>query len=105
MRRAIEMSKREMLETVHEQAGRWENSRMADPFALPPDLPVPQDDGACDHLTGMEVPGLSLESTAGRAVNLAGASIGRTVFFFYPRTGVPGRPVPPEWDRIPGARG
>lgn len=27
------------------------------------------------------------------------------VVFAYPRTGVPGRPAPAEWDAIPGARG
>jgi hypothetical protein len=38
---------------------------------LPPDLPAPQDDGACDHLTGMRVPSIALRSTGGRAVELA----------------------------------
>ncbi|TMJ07484.1 MAG: peroxiredoxin, partial [Bacillati bacterium ANGP1] len=30
---------------------------------LPPDLPVPQDDGACDHLAGRRVPAIALPST------------------------------------------
>jgi hypothetical protein len=40
-------------------------------FPLPPDLPRPVDDGACDHLPGMQMPPVSLPSTAGRMVNLA----------------------------------
>ena len=33
--------------------------------ALPPDLPVPEDDGAADHLTGLELPELDLPVPAG----------------------------------------
>src|SRR5438132_2587866 len=73
---------------------------------LPEDLPVPVDDGACDHLPGVEIPALSLPSTAGGVVNLAEASREkRTVFFFYPRSGRPDEPPIPGWDDIPGARG
>jgi hypothetical protein len=32
---------------------------------LPKDLPIPQDDGACNHLTSMELPSLALRSTRG----------------------------------------
>jgi hypothetical protein len=78
---------------------------MRDPFPLPPGLPEPEDDGACDHLRGAPVPEVVLDSTANRRVNVAEAARNRTVLFFYPRTGRPDRPVPPEWDRIPGARG
>jgi len=78
---------------------------MRDLFTLPEGLPVPQDDGACDHLTGMDIPGLRLPSTTGASIDLRAASATTAVFFFYPRTGTPGSPPPPEWDRIPGARG
>ena len=78
---------------------------MADLFDLPKDLPVPVDDGACAHLPGKDLPGLALPSTAGRQVRIDEQSQTRTVFFFYPRTGRPGVAVPPDWDRIPGARG
>ena len=59
------------------------------PQFLPPDIPVPQDDGAADHLTGMRVPDLALPATSGGPVNLA-KQPGRTVVYIYPRTGVPG---------------
>lgn len=71
---------------------------------LPPDLPVPEDDGAADHLTGMDVPELSLPvAGGGGAFDLR--RDGLLVAFVYPRTGTPGVPNPPGWDEIPGARG
>jgi len=75
-----------------------------DLFTLPPDLPVPTDDGACAHLVGRAIPALALPATDGRIVNLAELP-GRTVIFAYPRTGEPGKDMPDGWDAIPGARG
>jgi peroxiredoxin len=74
------------------------------PNVLPTDLPVPQDDGAARHLTGLKLPALALAATAGAPVDLSKLS-GRTVVYIYPRTGVPGEPSPDGWDAIPGARG
>jgi peroxiredoxin len=71
---------------------------------VPPDLPVPVDDGAARHLTGLKVPDLALNATDGAQVNLAKLS-GRTVVYAYPRTGEPGKPSIDGWDLIPGARG
>jgi len=90
---------------------------------LPPDLPVPVDDGAADHLPGSRMPSVRLPSTGGRLVDLGalptqeirrfredpglppGLGPSRTVLYCYPRTGRPDRPVPDGWDAIPGARG
>ena len=73
-------------------------------YQLPSNLPVPVDDGAADHLVGLEVPELLLDSSEG-LVDLArlGAELG--VLYVYPATGTPGRPTPDGWDAIPGARG
>jgi peroxiredoxin len=71
---------------------------------LPADLPVPQDDGACNHLTGLRLPRMTLASTGGRSVDLS-ALAGRTVVYIYPRTGRPDQEVPTGWNAIPGARG
>ena len=72
---------------------------------LPPDLPVPVDDGAAAHLTGMRLPHVELPATDGTAVDLA-AVPGTVVVFAYPRTGRPGEPsLVDDWDLIPGARG
>jgi peroxiredoxin len=75
--------------------------------SLPPDLPVPVDDGAADGLPGRRLPALALPSTQGTAIDLAGAAAqaGTLVLYVYPRTGVPGQPSPDGWDAIPGARG
>jgi len=72
---------------------------------LPPNLPPPADDGACDHLPGSRVPSIRLASTGGGMVDLAEVAQRSTVFFFYPRTGEPGKAAGPGWDAIPGARG
>jgi peroxiredoxin len=77
---------------------------MHNPLDLPPDLPVPVDDGACAHLTGLILPNLQLQSTEGSLVSLSQLK-GRTVLYCYPRTGQPGQTLPTGWDEIPGARG
>src|SRR5580692_1414722 len=77
---------------------------MHNPNVLPPGIPVPQDDGAAEHLPGMNLPDLALQGTDGPAVNLSKLK-GRIVVYIYPRTGVPGVDAPPGWDDIPGARG
>ena len=71
-----------------------------DPYVLPADLPVPEDDGAADHLTGAALPDLVLPSSQG-AVNVCDFD----VLYVYPRSGRPGVPSLPGWDDIPGARG
>jgi len=76
-----------------------------DPTVLPADLPVPVDDGAADHLTGLSLPPVPLPATDGTEVDLS-ALTGRTVVYAYPRTGEPGvDPLVADWDAIPGARG
>jgi peroxiredoxin len=93
-------------------------SRVTDFTQLPPDLPVPEDDGAADRLPGMELPALDLPATqppnAGvpamreevrSLLNLAALGERKLVAYVYPRTGTPGIPSPEGWDDIPGARG
>jgi peroxiredoxin len=78
--------------------------RADDLYSLPAGLPVPVDDGLCDHLPGMQVPSLPLASTSGRRVDLS--SLPETVVVYcYPRTGRPDQDLPQGWDEIPGARG
>lgn len=72
---------------------------------LAPNLPVPVDDGASDHLPGMAVPSIRLRSTKDRWVDLSKEPGSRIVVYCYPRTGRPDQPTPDGWDAIPGARG
>jgi peroxiredoxin len=74
------------------------------PNVLPDGLPAPKDDGGARHLTGLKLPAVALKSTDGGEVDLSTLP-GRTVVYIYPRTGVPGQPLPDGWDAIPGARG
>jgi peroxiredoxin len=73
---------------------------------LPDDLPIPEDDGAADHLPDATLPSMVMEATLGGPVDLAAASDrGFLLLYVYPKTGIPGEPLPAGWDRIPGARG
>ena len=83
---------------------RGERLSLHDPYVLPEGLPVPEDDGATDHLPGIELPNVVLPSSCG-PVDLAELAAERLVLYVYPRTGRPGQPTPPGWDEIPGARG
>ena len=77
-------------------------------YTLPENIPVPGDDGACNHLPGMRVPSVALRSTANCHVNLAEVSKQRVVIYCYPRTGTPDKdPLGglESWNAIPGARG
>jgi peroxiredoxin len=67
-------------------------------------LPVPANDGACDHLTGLPLPALALMSTADAPVVLAQLP-GISVIYCYPRTGRPDEQPPDGWELIPGAKG
>ncbi|KAG9946547.1 thioredoxin-like protein, partial [Aureobasidium melanogenum] len=71
---------------------------------FPSDIPIPTDDGACDHLTGMTMPPLSLPATDESTVKVS-ALQGLVIIFCYPRTGAPGETIPDAWNSIPGARG
>jgi peroxiredoxin len=71
-----------------------------DVYALPANLPVPEDDGGADHLVGMELLSLVLDSSLG-PVDVRDFD----VVYVYPRSGRPGVPLLPGWDETPGARG
>lgn len=78
--------------------------RRDDIFSLPPDLPIPVDDGMAKHLPGLAVAPIWLPATTGQAINLS-VLPGRTVVYCYPRTGRPDEEPPDGWNLIPGARG
>ena len=77
---------------------------MKDYISTPDNLPVPEDDGAANHLLGSRLPAVALTSTQGGTVDVSALS-GYVLIYCYPMTGQPGVPLPPGWDQIPGARG
>ena len=69
----------------------------------PDNLPVPEDDGACDHLTGGTVPEIILNATNNEKINI-GKLQRHTVIYIYPMTGQPNTALPEAavraWPRI-----
>jgi peroxiredoxin len=90
---------------VSENEPKRERTTVTDFSQLPENLPVPQDDGAADHLPGRPAPHVSLPSTAGEQISLDELGDGLTVIYIYPLSGRPGVELPERWDEIPGARG
>ena len=77
-------------------------------YSLPENLPVPEDDGACDHLRGSMLPSIGLSATSGSMVDLSKEGRPWLVVYCYPRTGRPDQePLAgaAAWNAIPGARG
>lgn len=74
--------------------------------ALPLDLPVPDDDGAADHVAGMRLPAIALPTSDGGKVSLDDLTT-RSVVFVYPGIGgyLARDDRLEEWTAIPGARG
>jgi predicted ATPase/DNA-binding SARP family transcriptional activator/peroxiredoxin len=70
----------------------------------PESVPVPVDDGACDHLLGLRIPSLVLDSSQGR-VDLAELAAERLVLYVYPGTTKPGRPPLPGLYELAGGVG
>lgn len=81
-----------------------DKKRIDDILTLPENLPEPKDDGAADHLRGMQIPAITLTATNGASIDLA-TILGTMVIYCYPRTGLPDVAPPDEWNFIPGARG
>jgi peroxiredoxin len=73
-------------------------------LSIPSNLPIPLDDGACEHLEKMPMPDVYLVSTEGENINFSRLR-GWHVVFCYPMTGCPGVAIPEGWAQIPGAAG
>ena len=72
---------------------------------LPIDLTQPEQDGACEHLLNLTIPDISLPTQDSSLLRLNRTDTFRLVIFCYPMTGNPDRPLPENWNMIPGARG
>ena len=73
---------------------------------MPEGLPQPIDDGASDHLLGMTIPDMILQSTKNPILDLSEIDSRYKILYFFPMIAILGENVPPpEWNEIPGARG
>ena len=72
---------------------------------LPPNLPIPEDDGGCTHLLEKAIPDISLPNQDGIYIQLKRNVSFRIVLYCYPMTGNPQKSLPANWSNIPGARG
>jgi len=72
---------------------------------LPNGLPIPENDGACDHILGKMIPTITLPSTKGGSLDVCNVDSRFVVLYFFPMMGILGKSLPVGWDNIPGARG
>jgi len=66
---------------------------------------IPEDDGAADHIKNKTIPDISLPNQEGNLLRLNRADTFRIILYFFPMTGRPDRPLPDNWNSIPGAKG
>jgi len=72
---------------------------------LPEGLPQPKDDGTGDHLLGMNVPSIILQSSIGDSLDVSKIKCEFVVLYFFPMMAVSEERLPPGWNDIVGARG
>ena len=64
-----------------------------------------ENEGVMDTLKNKNFPNISLPNQDGNLLNLHRIDTFRMVLYFYPMTGRPDRPLPDNWNNIPGAKG
>ncbi len=66
---------------------------------------IPQDEGDVKYLINKSFPNISLPNQEGNFLRLYREDTFRMVLYFFPMTGRPDRPLPDNWNSIPGAKG
>ena len=69
------------------------------------DCIVSMDNEAFDHLNNIKMPEISLPNQEGNLLKLNRYDTFRLVLYCFPMTGRPDRPLPRNWNSIPGAKG
>ena len=64
-----------------------------------------QNDDDMNNLKNTNFPYISLPNQDGNLLNLHRPDTFRIILYFYPMTGRPDRPLPDNWNNIPGAKG
>ena len=68
-------------------------------------LLIPEDDGAADHLRNKTILDIALPNQDGNLLQLKRSDTFRIILYIFPMTGRPDRPLPDNWNQIPGAKG
>ncbi len=68
-------------------------------------FPIPENDGASNHLEKSSIPSISLPNQEGNFLRLDRSDTFRMILYFFPMTGRPDMPLPENWNSIPGASG
>ena len=66
---------------------------------------IPEKEDDINTLKNKNFPNISLPNQDGNLLNLDRLDTFRMVLYFYPMTGRPDRPLPNNWNNIPGAKG
>ena len=66
---------------------------------------IPENEGHINMFSDTNFPNISLPNQDGNLLNLHRLDTFRMVLYFYPMTGRPDRPLPDNWNKIPGAKG
>jgi peroxiredoxin len=69
------------------------------------ELPILGDDGGAKHLKNTSISDISLPNQEGNLLRLDRSDTFRMVLYCFPMTGRPDRPLPYNWNNIPGAKG
>ena len=64
-----------------------------------------ENESVMNSLKNQIFPNISLPNQDGNLLNLHRLDTFRMVLYFYPLTGRPDRPLPDNWNNIPGAKG
>ncbi len=72
---------------------------------LPNNLPEPKDDGDAEHLLGMMIPNMVLQSNTDGLLDINSVDCEFMVLYFFPTMDISGKLVSTKWNNIPGARG
>ncbi len=66
---------------------------------------IPEDEAHVKNLKNKSFPNISLPNQEGNLLCLHRLDTFRMVLYFFPMTGRPDRPLPDNWNNIPGAKG
>ena len=91
------MEEKDISESIDELIG-LEFKRISNTF-------IPENKGDIDNLKNKNFPNISLPNQDGNLLNLHRLDTFRMVLYFYPMTGRPDKPLPDNWNNIPGAKG